>query len=186
MKKIIVLFSFSLLAFISCNRSDKYELKAYLSDKEKDSVLVALVPYFAEIPYEVKSETENDAIKKINYERVFFNWSLEKYYKAEDSMYYFMIWEIAPSIQAKEKIAIGGRYQLDKQKKVINFEEIFNTPKMLPEALKEKTSVLFEEMISKKGDMSKYIGNAEMIEFPDAHVCYDKKVGKWKVCVPYN
>ena len=182
------LLTLALLVCISCDQhksEEKYKVKNYFTDTQRDSLLVTLVPYFADMLVGMEYKDRFDSTSREKFKKILFNWSFERYYIDKDSNCYFIISELAPSAKVDDKIAIGGRYKLTSDGKIVQYEELFNTYKMPPEKLSKTSDLLMDEMVSKNGDVSKYIGDGETIEFPDAHVCYDKEKLKWKVCVPY-
>jgi len=179
MKLTNLILGFLLLA--ACTAEKDYNVDAKFSSKVKDSITVDIEQYISERPYGVLWETRFDPANRPLYIDILPFFTLKKYYVAEDSTHYYLIWKKAPSISGKQRIAIGGSYKVDAQKRKYNFIESFVTPKMDPEPLEENGSLLFEEMVVKKGDLSKYIGDKKLIDFPDQYVTYNKEKNTWDV-----
>lgn len=175
-KKTIIYWS--LLILIGCNGYDQYKADKYFSKDQKDSLLVKTLPYIAKLPYGATWETRNEDKFHAHYVKILPFFSLQNCYKTKDSVYYYLIWKQAPSIEAKEKIAIGGSFKLDANKKMIAFDEVFHTPKMTVEKLTEIGNKLFDELVT-TGNVEKYAASPEIIEFPNQQFIYEKSTNKW-------
>ena len=174
-------FSFLLiLIIVGCDRSANYKVDNYYTKAESDSVLLQMMPYIADLPSGANDSTKFTQKFRERYKLVMKNnYTMENYFINEDSVHYYLVWEMAPSI---EKIAIGGSFRLDENKNIYDFEEIFYTPKMLPEKLRPLGDELFGHLAS-TGNVDPYLGDYSKIEFPSHTVCYDKELHKWKICV---
>jgi hypothetical protein len=59
-----------------------------------------------------------------------------------------------------------------------DFEEIVNTPHLKDALVKERGAFLFKELI-KKGNLDKYLGMKDYIEWPDSMLVYDRNINEW-------
>lgn len=166
--------------FFSCQKKREDNPQVVIADAAlRDSVMLQLMPYLAEMPKYATYQTRFDERFKPYYRKVmpvFFQWN--KLYKAEDGYYYYLLYKKSNSLYEK-KIAVGGKFKLDAQHHITDFEDVFNTPKMKLDELAEKSSLLFEEMIQ-TGGLGKYALNAEYVEFPDQRCFFDKKLKYWR------
>jgi hypothetical protein len=181
--KIIILFVIGGL-FASCTDNvkvskDEYAVENYIKKEELNKNLEPIFPYLAKLENGVNYNNRfDDSSKGYFIERQkFHKFSFERYFINKDSVHYFLIWKVAPSLYEK-KIAIGGRYKKDAQGKIYAFEEIFNTPKMKLDELKEKSFMLFDYMVQ-NGNVEKFYGHYDLVEFPDGKCMYDKENSKW-------
>lgn len=180
---LVVLLGFAL---IGCNSKEEYSADNYYTPEALKNNLFTILPYIAKLENGVNYENRFDASQKSYFEaqQNNFKFSMERYFITPDSTHYFLIWKIAPSLYVK-KIAIGGRYKKDKNGKIYAFEELFNTPKMKLEELKEKSFPLFDYMV-KNGNVDKYIGDYLLVEFPDNKCVYDKNKTRWIIVDQQN
>jgi hypothetical protein len=180
--KWLVIFSLIFFCFIAgCDNSEKYNIDKYYSAADRDTLLTNILPYITKLDdgvnYGNRFNPENKNYFKQQQFR--YKFSFEQYALTEDSIHYFLIWKVAPSLYQK-KIAIGGRFKKDSNGKIYAFEELFNTWKMKTEELKEKSFPVFAYMV-KNGNVDKYISDRELIEFPDDKCVYDKSQSRWRL-----
>jgi hypothetical protein len=168
-----------LLIIVGCGKKDKYAVENYFKKEENAEKIYPLLPYIAKLDLGVNYGNRFDPKNREYFETQLkdFKFSFERYFITTDSIHYFLIWKVAPSLY-KKKIAIGGRFKKDKTGRIYAFEELFNTAKMPEEELKEKSFPLFDYM-AENGNVDKYLGQYLLIEFPDANCVYDKKRSRW-------
>lgn len=169
----------AVIALFACDKKDPYAVENYIKPEDKLQSLVPLYPYLAKLENGVNYNNRFDSVQRAYFEekQKVHKFSFERYYITKDSVHYFLIWKVAPSLYEK-KIAIGGRYKKDANGKVYAFEELFNTPKMKLDELKEKSFELFDFMVD-NGNVEAYWGDYDRIEFPDGKCIYDKENHKW-------
>lgn len=169
----------SVFTLTACAHKDPYAVENYMKQEESLKNLVPIYPYIAKLESGVNYSNRFDSAQRAYFEekQKVHKFSFERYYVTKDSVHYFLIWKVAPSLYEK-KIAIGGRYKKDASGKIYAFEELFNTPKMKLDELKEKSFKLFDYMVE-NGNVDAYLGDFEMIEFPDGKCLYDKENHKW-------
>lgn len=183
MKQSLSIIFLLLWIIVGCDKSENYKVDNYFNEAESDSMLLKMMPYIADLPSGANDSTKFTQKFQEKYRLVMENnYTMEKYFINKDSVHYYLVWEMAPSIGAKQKIAIGGSFRLDKNKNIYDFEEIFYTPKMLPEKLRPLGDELFSRLAS-TGNVDPYLGDYSKVEFPSHTVCYDKEHHKWIVCV---
>ncbi|HVD96617.1 MAG TPA: hypothetical protein VNB90_00340 [Cytophagaceae bacterium] len=166
--------------FVSCKQEKKnYNVEGYLSKDAQEQELVQIRPYISKLEYGVNYNNRFSDTNKTFFDeqQKIYKFNFEQYYINNDSVHYFLIWKVAPSLYAK-KIAIGGKYKKDANGKIYAFQEIFNTPKMKLDELKEKSYSLFDYMVE-NGNVDKFFGDYELVEFPDGRCLYDTTGHKW-------
>lgn len=184
MNKIIVLFLF--LIAVSC--TSKKNATDWFSSKEKiDQELLLLAPYLLSVPEGVSDvswyndsslkERQQANLKQNVAELMFFT------VDAKDSMrFYIVSMKDLSSLYEHYKL-YGGMYRL-KNNKIDSLTEIFISPRLKKEELKEKGERLFDQMVSTRttGD---YYGNKEYVEWPYKGLIYDVPLKKW-IMTPEN
>ena len=105
---------------------------------------------------------------------------LERYF-VDSEVHYFLVSQPAPSLTEKRH-ATGGRFKLDQDGSLLEYEEIFRTWKMVPDTLRKRSYFLFDIMV--KGESlepfyAKSKGD-QYIEFPDDITYYEKASRSWK------
>jgi hypothetical protein len=177
MKRLNIYFSAALMILILAACSDSYKVENFKEETNKN--LTPILPYISKLEHGVNYDNRFDTANAAYFQEQLkqLQFSFERYFIAPDSTHYFLIWKKAPSLYEK-KIAIGGRFKKDKNGKIYAFEELFNTPKMKLDELKEKSFPLFDYMV-KNGNVDKYVGDYLLIEFPDERCVYDKKGNRW-------
>ena len=125
----------------------------------------------------------------------------ERFYKPYDSAYqeqakvhkfdayfikgkthYFLVSRRAPSLVDK-RVSTGGKFMLGDDNKVVEYEEVFRTWKMVPDTLAKREMVLFDKFVrgeSLQPYETKYSNGVEYIEFPDDNTYFDKVTKQWK------
>lgn len=177
---VIIIFFISYL--FGCSSSEhKYHPDRVLSDKQKDEVMHTIVRYIAKLPKKASDSTKFDSRYDEHYERQVQGHQFMGYHIAKDGEHFFLISRIAPSIH-EMYVATGGRLRFDKNKNLIEYEEVFRTWKLPMEQLEERGLYLFDLMI-KGEDLSPYYADKagfNYIEFPDQNVYYSKENRKWE------
>jgi hypothetical protein len=176
-------FLFLIASLMGCSKTEDYKTETYLSANEQTKTLRKILPYFAKLPkgytYERRFESVLDTfysveIKKYEFQHYFIN--------PKDSFHYFMVNRPAPSLYQK-KISIAGKFKVDKNGTVTDYEEAFWTFKMKKEELSKKGEILFATMV-KGENLNEYMPGKkldEWIEFPDDKCSYNKNEQRWIV-----
>jgi len=71
-----------------------------------------------------------------------------------------------------------------KDDKLIRYEEVFRTWKLIPDTLKRRSYMLFDKMVAGESldkFRTKYTAPEEYIEFPDDNTWFDVNAREWKV-----
>ncbi|HEY8403529.1 MAG TPA: hypothetical protein VIK71_02860 [Flavobacteriales bacterium] len=98
----------------------------------------------------------------------------------ESGEQYFVLLQPARSIHEKY-VAVGGKIQRDRNGDVKVYKEIFRTWKHPKDVVLERSSFLFEKMVSGQ-DLTVYYSDKmgdTYIEFPNAHIFFDTIERKW-------
>jgi hypothetical protein len=178
------LFLSLLFLFISCAKEKiNSNPDFYLPTKEQQQDFkLSIVRYFEKLPTKKDNhETKFDTIHNSYYFKKAQNSDLMHLYVDSDSIYYFAISKIAPSVKIK-KVSTIGKLKKDQNGEITYYEEAIRTWKMEETELKEKTIILFEKYVNNE-DLAPYYtknsGNDFWIEFPDDNNIYDVEKRQW-------
>lgn len=181
MKTKILLLLISVVMFACQNNTNK--VSKYYSDTQRDTLLTNIITYIYVKPTYATNATRFQAQFRKYYIESLPKFSLENYFIAPDSTHYFFL--IRPvGNTLKYRRGVLGKFKL-KQATVAegslmptDFEEIINTPHLEEALVKERGAFLFKELV-KTGNLDKYLGMKDYIEWPDARLVYDKNINEW-------
>ena len=164
---------------VQCSDNKKYDPSKTLSPQEKDEVMMNIVRYLAKAPENVGPEEKFKPEYNPYYQERASQCILEQYL-VRDAIHYFLVSQPAPSLTEKRH-ATGGRFRLDKDGVLLEYEEIFRTWKMVPDTLRQRGYFLFDKMVGNESLEPFYTKSAgdRYIEFPDDHTYYDKSSRSW-------
>jgi len=176
-----LILSALIISMFSCGKNASYNPNDYLNPKKKDEVMTKIVRYFAKAPENTSDTEKFDKQYDEYYLDKMSRTRLECYYPANGETY-FMVSQEAPSLYGKRH-ATGGKFKMNENGEVTEYEEIFRTWKMMPDTLIRRGTLLFDKMV--KGESlepywTKNSGGVEYIEFPDPKVYYDKTARRWQ------
>jgi hypothetical protein len=175
MKKIFLLIS--ILILHSCTTKDKYDINRYHTLADQDEVLTSIIAYlFAPPPY-VSKQDRLKSEHRPYYSGLTPKFKMLQYYISPDDTHYFYL--IRPSSIASEKRGVAGHFKMNKNFSLSEFKEEFVTRVMTEEDLKEKAAFLFDEMV--KGNLQKYIGMKDYIQWPNEISYYDTVHYEWTI-----
>ena len=181
MKTKILLLIISFVMFACQKNTNK--VSKYYSNTERDTLLTNIITYIYIKPAYASNATRFQAQFRKYYVQSLPKFSLENYYIAPDSTHYFFL--IRPvGNTLKYRRGVLGKFKLKNATVATgslmptDFEEIVNTPHLEEVLVKKRGSFLFKELI-KTGDLNKYLGMKDYIEWPDSMLVYDKNINEW-------
>lgn len=173
----------ALTIFSACKHEKTYSLTDYKIDY--DGLLDTILPHFSKlhdsIPENQRFLPKNRHYMTVHKKEREYEW---RYYtQAPDGYSYFMISRLEPSIKRDKYASICGRFKrkADGSLDSASYEELFWTWKMKMPELKEKSAILFKQIVE-KGEVNRYlpeVSKGEWIMFPDKNVRYDKATQSW-------
>ncbi len=177
-----ILFSFGITAltifFFSCgNNLKQYEVSNFIETGKQDSLLTDIITYVYSWPKEAKSHTRFEAEHREYYIEQLSKFKWIYYYVSPEGKHHFYVLRPARSLHGHKR-GVAGTYYLNSEGKITDFFEVFNTPLLPEEEIKEKGKILFKELIE-KGSVESYIGNIEWVEFPYENSYYDTTNYEW-------
>lgn len=181
MKTKILLLLISVVMFACQNNTNK--VSKYYNDTERDTLLTNIITYIYTKPTYASNATRFQAQFRKYYVQSLPKFSLENYFIAPDSThYFFLIRPVGNTI--KYRRGVLGKFRLQQATVATgslmptDFEEIVNTPHLEEALVKERGAFLFKELI-KTGNLDKYLGMKDYIEWPDSMLVYDKNINEW-------
>jgi hypothetical protein len=168
-----------LLSFAGCQiHKQDYRIENYYQENQKDSLLVNIVTYIGYKPKLADYQTRHNPEHREFYKEQSAGYNIYNYYISSDSIHYYYLIRPARSPRGNLR-GVGGRFKVTEKLKFYEFEEIFNTPVFPEEELIDIGKILFREMIN-SGNVDKYSGNIEYIEWPDDRLKYDRNKNEWR------
>ncbi len=175
MKKYLILGLFFVVA--ACSSKDKYDVSKYYNAKEQDVILAGIITYIFEAPpYTLMKDRFMDQHKK-HYLSLTPKFSLEKFYVAEDGTHYFYV--LRPGRNSEEKRGVGGHFRMNNNLEIVDFREVFVTPRFGIKEIKERTIFLFDDMV--KGTVEKDLPMETYVQWPNPGSYYDTVAYEWKL-----
>jgi hypothetical protein len=181
MKTKILLLLISVVMFACQNNTNK--VNKYFSNTERDTLLSNIITYIYIKPAYASNATRFQSQFRKYYVQSLPKFSFENYFIAPDSTHYFFL--IRPvGNTLKYRRGVLGKFKLKNATVAAgslmptDFEEIVNTPHLEEALVKERGAFLFKELI-KTGNLDKYLGMKDYIEWPDSMLVYDKNINEW-------
>ena len=179
-KKSYLLIFLCLLA-ISCRLEKDYNPAVHLSPAEQEEIMDKVLRYMAKPPDGISTEERFYRGYDEHYAEQRRIHRLDAYY-IEGKTHYFLFSRVAPSLKEK-RIAIGGKLELDDQRHLSYYEEVFRTWRLEPDTLVTRSVFLFDKMVRDE-DLQPYYssrsGNTDYIEFPDDRTFFDTEKRIWR------
>jgi hypothetical protein len=161
----------------ACSKKVPYDPVSYYSQEFIDSLMIDIVTYMGRKPKAADYVTRNDEIYRpyyIEHSREFY---IDKLFIDNDGTNYYYIIRPARHPLGNRR-AVGGKFRLDENMKLKDFQEIFVTQINNEENLKVLGNELFEIFIS--GEEKQFLTNREIIEWPDDRCQYDFEKKEWR------
>lgn len=175
MKSILILILFSLA--IGCSSRDKYDVARYHSKAEQDSVLTSIIAYIYSAPVYTLMKDRLRPEHRTYYSNLIPNFSFYKYYIAGDGTHYFYV--IRPGSKIGDHRGVGGYFKMDDHYRLKGFREVFVTPILSEEDLKNRCAFLFDEMV--KGTIDPYLKMETYVQWPNEATGYDTVTYEWRL-----
>jgi hypothetical protein len=181
MEKIVIAGVFLAIIASACSTKNDYQVSTHLTPQQQDDMMWKIIRYVGRAPEGISFE---ERFYK-PYDSVYQEQArLHKFdsYSIKGNTHYFLVSRRAPSLVDK-RVATGGKFILDDDNKIAEYEEAFRTWKMVPDTLAKREMVLFDKFV--KGESltpyeTKNSNGVEYIEFPDERTYFDKASKLWK------
>ncbi|MES2618261.1 MAG: hypothetical protein V4613_10300 [Bacteroidota bacterium] len=183
MKQLLVIAMIVLMG-VGCKDNKTYQLTDY--PVNYDGLLDTILPHFSKlhdsIPENQRFLPKNKGYMAVHKKERVYEW--RHYTQAADGYSYFMVSRLEPSIKRDKYTSICGRFKRTATGAMdsASYEELFWTWKMKMPDLKEKSYILFKQIVE-KGEVKQYlpeVSKGEWIMFPDKNVWYDKATQTWQ------
>ncbi len=132
----LFLFLFS-CSLIEGEITNKYTPAVYYQGDQLDTLMANLITYVYVKPKTADYITKFEPIYRSYYTGHINKFELCYYFIAPGNIHYYYMIRPARSVQGITR-GVGGKFSMDKNGNIIDFEELFNTPVMPVEDLKSK------------------------------------------------
>jgi hypothetical protein len=175
--KFIAILLVAILWFANCNTENKYDISQYIHSELQDSLLTDIIIYTYKLPRGVRKENKFDPEHRHLYKKILSDFEITKYFVDEGGFHYFLIIRPARSAHGHKR-GLAGKFRLTEDFVITDFEEIFNTPMLPVETIRERTEYLWADLMHYK-NVDRYYINKDYIEFPNEECKYDKVLKEW-------
>jgi hypothetical protein len=177
MKRVLLLLLIT-AGFFSCSQKEKYDPIRFLSHKEQKEVLAQIISYVDKLPQGSTYQSRfDDKYKDYFKNRIGSYYNLYRYFVDEENRHYFFVIKTEASLHGNKR-GIGGSFKLENNR-IKEFKEVFVTPKIAEQLVKERGEGVFNEMV-KQQNINKFIGLKTFVEWPDSTSVYDTVEYRWK------
>ena len=181
MKNLVFAFIALILVAGSCNTKNDYSVSSHLTPQQQDEIMWKIIRYVGRAPEGLTFEERFYAPYDTFYQEQARIHKFDAYF-VKGNTHYFLVSRKAPSLVEK-RVATGGRFELHKDGKISDYEEVFRTWKMVPDTLVKREMILFDKFV--RGESltpyeTRNSGGVEYIEFPDERTYFDKQAKQWK------
>ncbi len=167
----------TILLIVSCNKKNRYDIDHYISEELQDSLLTDIVIYTYKVPRGVSKNDKFNPEYRYLYKNELSKFELLYYHIDIDSTHYFLM--IRPVRHALDhKRGVAGQFKLTSDFKIYGFKEIFNTPMLPEETIRERAEYLWRDLMYYK-NIERYYLNMDYVEFPNAECTYDTTLHEW-------
>jgi hypothetical protein len=175
------LLSAIVLAFSACTDPDQPYLveQHFTEQKQIDSLKADLITYVGVPPKRVGGLARLQPKHRSHYVSFLPKYELDRYFVAEDSTHYFFMLRPARSAKGDVQRGVGGKFKRNERGRIVGFEEVYNTPILEEDELREKGRELFREMVQ-TGSIEKYAADRSFVEWPDERLKYDQRTFEWR------
>ncbi len=170
---------FTILLSLQACQSESYKIEEQVPSLETRNQLLAQVIVYHYTPEKIQPEKRFDAEYRPVYAKLFDKYQWLHYHIHQDSTHYFLMATPARSARKGDQRGVGGSFRIDAQGRISHYREIFCTPVIPAEEVKEKGLKLFKEVI-KTGTIEKYLRDPDYVDFPNQYYAYDTLQHQWK------
>ncbi len=175
----ILFISIMVLAIITATscKKDKYDINNYYPQNLQDTLMTNIIINIYKVPKGVRKEDKHLVEYRHLYVKEIPKFKFVHYFIDQDSTHYFYLIRPARNIH-NHKRGVVGKYKVDSNLNLLDFEEILNTPMLAEEEIIEKGKYLWADLMYYK-HVNRYSLNKHYIEFPDERTRYDKVKKEW-------
>lgn len=159
--------------------STDYKDQNKFTADEQDSLLVNLTSFIFAKPDAAQWDTKFE----LRFRQYFIDNSnqLELIYLKQmaDSSYYYYLIRDARDRSGYRNRGVAGRFRMNADMSLYDFEEIINTPAAGHDKLVEMGGLFMDELVQ-SGNLDKFLDDKTMVEWPDGRLFYSKEKFEWR------
>lgn len=156
-----------------------YDYHTRFSAAEADTLLTNLTTYIYRKPAEAQWDTKFEPRFRAFYVENRVNLELIYMHQNADSSFYYYLLRDAQYKNGNTKRGVVGKFDMDTNMVLSNFEEIANTLVASDDQLKE-IGLLFMDELVQTGNLEKYLDDKSKVEWPDGRLFYSKEKYEWR------
>jgi hypothetical protein len=145
-----------------------------------DSLMVDIITYVGKKHAHSTFETRFTPEFRNHYIEMADDFEMKEIILTPDSGYYFYMFRPARSLDPdKNKRGVLGKFRLDEKNKILDFQELVNTPPGNTETLLKSGKTLMSLLIE-AGSVDSLLQDTSLVEWPDGRLYYDKQRFEWR------
>jgi hypothetical protein len=160
-------------------QTDLYDYHKQFSPAETDTLLTNLTTYIFRKPADATWETKFDSKFRAFFIENRNNFEIVYMHENADSSFYYYLLRDAQYKNGYTKRGVVGKFEMDTNLVLSNFEEIANTPPASDDKLKEIGLLFMNELVA-AGNLEKYLSDKTKVEWPDGRLFYSKEKFEWR------
>lgn len=174
----LIIFSFVLL---SCKQNEKslYAFDHWIANKaDQTERMIDIISHIYVAPPGVPTVDRLQAEHRAFYKGESSKFEMLHYLIADDGQHFFYIQRPARNVRNDVR-GVGGKFYLAQDGTIKDFQEVFVTPMIPYDNVKEIGEMLFDEFVT-TGNVESVLGDAEIVEFPDGRAYYSMEKLEWR------
>ncbi len=181
MKKIVLVIVVVAGLVAACSTKNNYQVSGHLTPQQQDDMMGKIIRYMGSAPEGITIDERFYAAYDSIYREQTKAHKFDAYF-IKGRTHYFLVSRKAPSLVDK-RVATGGKFTVGDDDKIISYEEIFRTWKMVPDTLAKREMILFDLLVKGESLVPYETINSngvEYIEFPDERTYFDNGAKMWR------
>lgn len=177
MRKPLNIVLFLLLGCFACKPTNPEQVEHYFTETERDTLLTNVITFMYLKPSAATNDTRFEPRFRSYYVSQLPKFRFEKYTISADSTHYYFVIRPAGNME-KYRRGVGGKFKLGKDLMPTDFEEMWCTPRLSEDEVKQRGGYVFKQMVL-HGNVDKLLEMRHYIEWPDSTLRYDKQAHEW-------
>ena len=149
-----------------------------LSEELQSTLLTDIASFIIRKPAAATWETKFNPEFREYYERNKSELEMIYLTNVSDTFYFYLLRE-ARTVDGLQKRGVGGKYIVNQQGKIVDFEEIF-VSKVLHETNLKIIGKEYMNRVTSNSDLRDFLAKVEHIEWPDGRLFYSKQKAEWR------
>lgn len=173
------LYTFLVAAFFLSSCSSPFDTKSNMTDGEHDFYLQQLAPYVLKKPDGLSFEDRFQAKAATYYQQLSEKTDsrITHFIKNDSVNFFFLEYRDLTSLYEHYR-GMGGYFKTGPNDALTLVNLLYHTPRLTAEEMKDRSDILFREMVT-KGNVESFVGNRNFIHTPNDDFYYNIQLNRW-------